>query len=173
MKNNIIAFIIFFLAISSNHCFAQTDTTMVKLLDPVPAFDYELSPGIRQNIADLKGKLVMVTFFATWCGPCRQELPHIQSDIYNKYKNNPKFQLLIFGREHSWEQVNKFKADNQFTMPMYPDPARNVYSKFAKQYIPRNFLISPEGKVIFSSIGFTEKDFNELKELIKVELKKL
>lgn len=146
---------------------------MVKLLDPVPAFDYELSPGIMQNITDLKGKLVMVTFFATWCGSCRQELPHIQSDIYDKYKNHPKFKLLILGREHSWEQVNKFKAENKFTMPFYPDPKRAIYSKFAKQFIPRNFLISPEGKVIFSSIGFNEKDFNELKEMVKAELKKL
>ena len=163
---------LFLLIFSFLQSFAQQDTTMVKLLDPVPAFDFELSQGIRQNIIDLKGKLVMVTFFATWCGPCRQELPHIQSDIYNKYKNNPKFQLLIFGREHTWEQVNKFKAENKFTMPFYPDPDRKIYSKFALQFIPRTFLISPEGKVIFSSIGFVEKDFNELKELIKVELKK-
>jgi thiol-disulfide isomerase/thioredoxin len=173
MKTKLITSVIFFLAFSSVQCFAQTDTTMVKLLDPAPAFDFELSPGIRQNIADLKGKLVMVTFFATWCGPCRQELPHIQSDIYNKYEDHPKFQLLIFGREHSWKEVNKFKADNKFTMPFYPDPQRTIYSKFAKQYIPRTFLISAEGKVIFSSIGFVEKDFNELKEMIKAEMKKL
>ena len=172
MKTTIKVSILFLLIFSFLQSFAQQDTTMVKLLDPVPAFDFELSQGIRQNIIDLKGKLVMVTFFATWCGPCRQELPHIQSDIYNKYKNNPKFQLLIFGREHTWEQVNKFKAENKFTMPFYPDPDRKIYSKFALQFIPRTFLISPEGKVIFSSIGFVEKDFNELKELIKVELKK-
>ena len=152
---------------------AQEDTTVVKLFDPVPAFDYELNPGIRQSITDLKGKLVMVTFFATWCGPCREELPHIQSDIYNKYKNHPKFQLLIFGREHSWEQVNKFKADNKFTMSFYPDPERKIYSKFALQFIPRNFLISPEGKIIYSSIGFVEKDFEQLKDLIKEQLRTL
>ena len=172
MKTTLKASILFFLVFSVVQCFAQTDTSIVKLLDTVPAFDFELSQGIRQNITDLKGKLVMVTFFATWCGPCRQELPHIQSDIYNKYKNNPKFVLLIFGREHTWDVVNKFKTENKFTMPFYPDPDRSVYSKFAKQFIPRNFLISPEGKVIFSSIGFVEKDFNELKEMIKVELKK-
>ena len=96
----------------------------------------------------------------------------MQSEIYNKYKNNPKFQLLIFGREHSREEVNKFKADNKFTMPFYPDPDRKIYSKFAKQFIPRNFLISPQGKVLYSSIGFNDKDFTELKELIKEELRK-
>jgi thiol-disulfide isomerase/thioredoxin len=151
---------------------SQEETTHVKLSDNVPAFDFEVNPGIKQNIADLNGKLVLITFFATWCAPCRQELPHIQSDIYNKYKNNPNFRLLVFGREHNWEEVNKFKAENRFSMPFYPDPDRTIYSKFAGQYIPRNFLISPDGKVLFSSTGFDEKNFRELKELIESRLKK-
>ncbi len=152
--------------------FAQEETTFVKLADSVPDFEFEMSSGVSKSITELKGKLVLITFFATWCGPCRKELPHIQSDIYNKYKNNSKFQLLIFGREHSWDEVNKFKGDNKYTMPFYPDPDRKIYSMFAGQYIPRNFLISPEGKIIYSSIGFEEKDFKSLKELIELQLKK-
>lgn len=153
-------------------CVAQQDTTKIKLNQQVPEFEYEISPGIIENITDLKGKVVMITFFATWCGPCRQELPHIQSDIFNKYKNNPNFKLLIFGREHSKAEVSKFKEDNKFSMPFYADPKRVIYSKFADQFIPRTFLISTEGKVIFSSIGFVKKDFEELKEMIKGQLKK-
>ena len=153
-------------------CSAQEETTFAKLSENVPAFDFEVSPGKEQNITGMKGKLVLITFFASWCGPCRQELPHIQSDIYNKYKNNPNFRILIFGREHSWEEINKFKADNKFNMPFYPDPERKIFSKFAGQYIPRNFLISPEGKVLYSSIGFDKKDFQSLKELIEDQLKK-
>ena len=152
--------------------YAQEETTFVKLSDQVPSFDFEKSPGVMQNISDFKGKLVLITFFATWCGPCRKELPHIQSDIFNKYQKIPNFELLIFGREHSWAEVNKFKAGNKFTMPFYPDPERKIYSKFAGQYIPRNFLISPEGKVLFSSIGFEEKDFELLKEMIDTQLHK-
>jgi len=152
--------------------YAQEETTLVKLSDPVPSFEFEKSPGTKQNISEYKGKLVLITFFATWCGPCRKELPFIQSDIYNKYKGNPNFEILIFGREHSWDEVNKFKADNKFILPFYPDPERKIYSKFAKQFIPRNFLISAEGKILFSSIGFEEKDFKLLKEMIESQLKK-
>jgi thiol-disulfide isomerase/thioredoxin len=152
--------------------YAQEETTFVKLSDNIPAFDFEKSPGVKQNISEYKGKLVLITFFATWCGPCRKELPHIQSDIFNKYKKNPNFEILIFGREHSWDEVNKFKTENKFTMSFYPDPERKIYSKFAGQYIPRNFLISPEGKILFSSIGFEEKDFKSLKEMIKNQLEK-
>lgn len=152
--------------------YAQEETTLVKISEPVPSFEFEKSPGQIQNISEYKGKLVLITFFATWCGPCRKELPHIQADIYNKYKDNPNFKLLILGREHSWDEVNKFKADNKFSMPFYPDPERKIYSKFATQFIPRNFLISPEGLVLFSSIGFEDKDYKELKETIVNQLKK-
>jgi peroxiredoxin len=152
--------------------YSQEETTLVKNSDQVPSFEFEKSPGKTQNISELKGKTILITFFATWCGPCRKELPHIQSDIYNKYKDNPNFELIILGREHSWDEVNKFKDENKFTMPFYPDPERKIYSKFATQFIPRNFLISSEGKLIFSSIGFEDKDFKTLKASIEKELKK-
>jgi peroxiredoxin len=164
-------FLILFL-IGSLVSFGQEETTLVKISDQVPTFEFETSPGKSLNISSYKGKLVLITFFATWCGPCRKELPHIQSDIYNKYKNDPNFVLLIFGREHSWEEVNKFKSDNKFSMPFFPDPGRKIYSKFATQFIPRNFLISPDGKVLFNSIGFEEKDFKSLKEIIAIQMKK-
>lgn len=171
MRTKIVAVTLLFLSVHLSN--AQENSTKVKVSDPVPSFNFEKSPGVRQDISDLKGKVVMITFFATWCGPCRKELPHIESDIYKKYKNNPKFELLIFGREHSRDELNKFKAENKFEVPMYPDPQRAVYSKFATQTIPRSFLISPEGKIIYSSEGFVEKDFEELKKLIREQLKKL
>ncbi len=164
--------ILIFLILYYFSSLAQEETTLVKLSDQVPEFEFEKSPGIKQNISDLKGKTVLITFFATWCGPCREELPHIQAEIFNKYKKDPNFELLIFGREHSWEEVNKFKAGNKFSMPFYPDPERKIYSKFAGQYIPRNFLISPEGRILYSSIGFNEKEFEQLREKINNQLKK-
>lgn len=163
--------LLFLSALLSIYCYSQEETTFVKIGNDLPVFEFEKIQGQTQSSSELKGKTVLITFFATWCGPCRKELPHIQSDIYNKYKNNPNFVLLIFGREHSWEEVNKFKADNKFSMPFYPDPERKIYSKFAGQYIPRNFLISPEGKVLYSTTGFEQKDFDELKEIIAKQLK--
>lgn len=170
MKTKLVIGTLLLLVCSLVQVSAQDDSTKVKLSKPVPSFDFEKSPGIRQDISDLKGKVILITFFATWCGPCREELPLIESEIYKKYKNVIEFELLIFGREHNWEEVNKFRSDNKFEMPFYPDPQRAVFSKFAGQNIPRSFLISPEGNIIYSSVGFVEKDFDELKKRIKEQL---
>lgn len=172
MKFRILFFTIFLMSLLSTVCTAQEETTFVKISDFVPFFEFEKQPGKIANINQFKGKTVLITFFATWCGPCRKELPEIQSDIYNKYRKNSNFELLIFGREHSWEEIRKFAEANKFSMPFYPDPDRKIYSKFAGQYIPRNFLVSAEGKLIFSSIGFDEKEFKKMKELIEEQLKK-
>lgn len=121
-----------FLICSSFFSLAQEETTFAKISEPVPEFEFEKSPGKTMNISELKGKTVLITFFATWCGPCRKELPVIQSDIYNKFRKNPNFEILIFGREHSWEEVTKFKEANKFSMPFYPDPDRKIYSKVCR-----------------------------------------
>lgn len=163
--------LVIFLILLNLSGFCQDETTLVKLNQPVPEFTFEKTMEKKLDIAELKGKTVMITFFATWCGPCRKELPHIQSDIYDKFKNNKNFELLIIGREHNWDEVNKFRKENEFSMPFYPDVERKIYSKFATQFIPRNFVISPEGNVIFSSIGFEEKDFEALKKLLTKQLK--
>lgn len=172
MKQKFLTISFFILVIGVLKSFAQDEFTLVKNLQPAPLFEYESAPGVTKSATDLKGKTVLIDFFATWCGPCRQELPFVQSEIYNKYKDNPNFVLLIFGREHKWDEVNKFKSDNKYSMPFYPDPQRKIFTLFAKQNIPRNFIISPEGKIIYSSVGFNETEFEKLKEVLKKQLGK-
>jgi peroxiredoxin len=173
MKNWVIVFVIstcFF----CTSIFAQTTSgeakTLVSIGMKVPSFQYESAKGKSGKIGDLKGKIVLINFFATWCGPCKVELPKIQSEIWNRHGSNPKFAMLTFGREHSWQEVDKFKDTNGFLFPFYPDPKRGVYGKFATQTIPRSILIDEEGKIIFLSEGFEESHFNELVKLIDSKL---
>lgn len=155
--------LILVLLILSFSAFSQDEFTLVKTGEKAPEFTFEAQPGQTKSFSDLKGKVVWINFFATWCGPCRNELPHLQAEVYDKYKDNPDFELLILGREHTWEEVNKFKTENNFTMPFYPDVERKVFSKYANQNIPRNFIIGKDGKIAFSSIGYTEEEFEEIK----------
>jgi peroxiredoxin len=151
-----------------------TDVVNTSLLiknQSVPYFKFEISKGKVVSINDYKGKIVLINFFATWCAPCRKELPLVQEQIWNKYRDNSKFAMFTFGREQSWEEVLKFGKEQNLSFPLLPDLKRKVYGLFAKESIPRSFLIDENGKIIYLSEGFEELHFNELKELIDSLLK--
>lgn len=141
---------------------AQDENTYVKAGNPAPDFSITLEDGTTKKLSDLKGKVIWLNFFATWCPPCRKELPYLEKEVLNKYGKRSDFEVLVIGREHSWEEVLKFKADNNYKLPFYPDPKREIFSKYAKQSIPRNFIIDKNGHIAVASIGFTEKEFREI-----------
>ncbi|PZP50721.1 MAG: protein-disulfide isomerase [Pseudopedobacter saltans] len=154
--------------------FAQKEdnSTLTKIGQAVPSFSFELEPGKQARIENYKGKLTLINLFATWCPPCNTELPLMQKEIWDKHKDNPKFALLVFGREENWDKLNTFKANKGFTFPILPDVDRGVFGKFATQSIPRNILIDENGKIIYQSIGYGPKEFKQLEELIERQLLK-
>lgn len=164
-------FLVLALLAAGKTALAQDEFTLAKKGSQAPDFTFETSPGVEANLSDYKGKVILITFFATWCGPCRQELPHIDKEVYQPNRNNPAFILLTFGREHDWKTVNTFRSDQKFTMPLYPDAGRKIFSMFAGQNIPRNFLIGKDGKIRYSSVGFNKQEFAKLKAEIGKALK--
>lgn len=151
---------------------AQEKAPFVKVGDSLPAFSFEIEKGKKVNISDYQGKLILINFFATWCPPCRAELPEIQSQIWEKYGKNEKFAFFVFGREEGWDVLLPFKKKFNYTFPILPDVDRGVFSKFAEAYIPRNFLIDENGKIIYESTGFEKEEFEALVQLIKKKLEK-
>lgn len=154
--------LVLILFIFTTSLFAQDENTFVKVGDKAPYFSITMEDGSVKKLSDMKGKVVWLNFFATWCPPCRKELPHLEKEVYKKFKGNNNFEVLVIGREHDWATVNKFKTDNNYVLPFYPDPKRDIFSKYATQSIPRNFVIDKDGKIAVSSIGFKEKEFNEI-----------
>lgn len=164
-------FLLLSLAFSIN-TFAQTsdEGSYTKVGDTAPTFTFEIEKGKTIDLADFKGKLILINLFATWCPPCNTELPLVQKQIWDKHKNDKNFQFFVFGREEGWDKLIPYKTKRGFTFPILPDVDRSIFSKFAKQSIPRNILIDQNGKIIYQSIGYEEKEFQRLVKLIDDKL---
>ena len=145
-------------------------TTLVKAGDKAPDFTVEMFDGTKTSLAELKGKVVLLNFWATWCPPCRQELTRVQKDIIDRFKGNEDFVFLPVSRGETRETVAAFREKMGYTFPMGLDPEQKIYRLYASNYIPRNFLIGKDGKVISATIGYEAPEFDELILLIERQL---
>ena len=124
------------------------ETTLTKVGDLAPDFEVVTLDGQPFKLSDQRGKVVLVNFFATWCPPCREELPHLEKEVWQKFTGD-NFSLVVLGREEDESVLRPFLDETEFTFPVAPDPDRAAFSKYASQYIPRNVVIDPEGTIIF------------------------
>lgn len=144
----------------------------VKLGEQTPQFEVKGKNEQKITSESLKGKVVLLNFFATWCPPCRQELPRLQKEIWDDLKANKDLAVFVLGREEGWDKLDPFMANHKYTFPIYPDLKREVFSLFAEQSIPRNVVLDRNGKIIYQSIGFENNEFSKMVQLIKTELEK-
>ncbi len=134
--------------------------------DKVPEF--ELTSDIYGTVSnkDLKDEVTLLCFFATWCPPCQLELAAIQEKLMPAFGSADGFRLIVVGREHTDDELTEYNQTKGFTFPLYPDPERAVYSKFADQTIPRAYLIDRKGVIIDASVGFDEDHFSAMMDKI-------
>ena len=145
--------------------------TLVKDGQKAPNFEVQMFDGSTIKLSDLKGKVVLLNFWATWCPPCRAELARVEKDIIEKFKGEP-FVFIPVSRGEKRETVAAFREKMGYTFPMGLDTDGRVYAEYAQTYIPRNFLIDKEGKVVKASVGYDEAEFAELIKLIEETIKK-
>lgn len=158
---------LFIIAAMATKTLAQeVNSDKVKVGDAAPVFKIQTIDGQPFDLAQLKGKVVYINFFATWCGPCMKELPYVEQEIWKSLKN-PNFVMLVIGREHTPEELMKFRSDKGFTFPLAADTKREIFDKYATQNIPRNLVIDKMGKIVYFKHGFTEEEFKEMIETIK------
>ncbi len=146
---------------------------IVKIGQPMPEIELVLTDGKKVTTSDLKGKVVMLQFTASWCSVCRKEMPHIENDIWLKHKNNKDFALFGIDMDEPLEKVKKFAEDMKITYPLALDPGAEIFYTFAAKGagVTRNVIIDKNGKIAYMTRLYKEAEFKEMKEVIELLLK--
>ena len=137
---------------------------IVKVGDVAPDFEMQLTDGTKQKLSDLRGKVVMLQFTASWCGVCRKEMPFIEKDIWLKHKENSNFALIGIDRDEPLETVIEFGKKTGITYPMALDPGADIFAKYADRQagITRNVLVDKDGKIVMLTRLYNEEEFAAL-----------
>ena len=137
---------------------------IVRVGDVAPEMELELTDGQKVKLSVLRGKVVMLQFTASWCGVCRKEMPFIESDIWQKHKDNAGFALIGIDRDEPVETVKAFAEKTGVTYPLALDPGADHFAKYAerKAGITRNVLIDKEGKIVMLTRLFNEEEVSSL-----------
>lgn len=96
---------------------ADSTGYIVKVGEMAPDFTVKLTDGKSITLSELRGKVVMLQFTASWCGVCRKEMPFIEKDIWLKHKSNPDFMLIGIDRDEPLEKVIAFGKSTGVTYP--------------------------------------------------------
>jgi len=169
---NLIYFLMLLLSInlSINNLLAQKDDRgyIVKMGENAPNnFVLNLTNGRSIKLKDLRGRVVLLQFTASWCSVCRSEMPHLENEIWKAFKDKG---LIFIGidRDEPMDTVKKFQSEMGISYPLALDPGGAIFGNFAdlKAGVTRNVLINKEGKIVFLTRLYNKEEFTALKNAV-------
>ena len=139
---------------------------LVKIGEFAPEISLDLISGEKINLSELRGNVVVLQFTASWCSVCRKEMPHLEKDVWQRFKDKD-LMLIGIDRDEPIEIVKKFKKEMGVTYPIALDPGAEHFSKFAPKEagVTRNIVIEKTGKIVLVTRLF---DKDEDDQMIKV-----
>lgn len=161
---------------ASLNLWAQTtDTTakddrgyIVQVGDMAPDITIEYLDGSKTALSELRGKIVLLQFTASWCSVCRKEIPHLEKEIWQAYKNKGLVFAGIDLKEPK-ETVSKFAKTMKISYPLTLDTSGSKFYSFAAEGagVTRNILIDKTGRIVYLTRLYDKAEFNGLKEKVK------
>ena len=134
-----------------------------------PDFNLKDQYGVVHSLENYKGKVIFLNFWATWCPPCKKEMPDIEN-IYKEYGENKKNVVILGVNSEKENEVKKFLKDKGYTFPTVIDENSEVMRKYFIQAFPTSFVIDKEGNVYGYVMGGLTKE--QIKQVIEEVLKK-
>lgn len=107
-------------------------------------------PAAEVKLSSMKGRVVLLDFWATWCSPCRKTMPEIEK-LYQKYKDKGLEVMAITDEKRA--TIRSFRPDSGVTYPMYIDAAGQANRAFEINGIPHLFLVDKKGSIVYDEIG--------------------
>lgn len=131
-------------------------------------FDFADEKGNVQNTSSLRGKVVFINFWASWCPPCRAEFPSIET-LYTKFKDNPDITFLTINEDNDPATGKAYLDKEKFSVPMYQSSG-NVPAEIYSGSLPTTVVLDKNGKVRLHHAGFanyaSDKFVKQIEELI-------
>ena len=166
MKN--LNFILAFLILAIYNVFGLENVdpkNKVKIGDLAPDFTLNYLNGNSKKLSELKGKIIMLQFTASWCSVCNKEMPFIEKEIWQKNKDNPDFILVAIDLKEDSKTIKKLIKSVGISYPILYDKEGTIFEKYAEKDagVTRNILIDKKGKIVFLTRLFERNEFDKLK----------
>lgn len=157
----------------TSHAFASIKATeygdLVGIGDLAPALQVQLADGTPFDLAKHRGQIILVVFFATWCGPCREELPSLDQ-LAQRYQTVPDFTSIAVGHNHTCAEVAAYAKSLPLAMPAGADPGALMFQRWARTAIPRVYVVDRQGRVVGKWTGTDKDHAGKIAEVIDAAL---
>ena len=133
--------------------------------ETLPHFNVQDASGNTIDLQSYRGKTVFINLWASWCGPCRAEMPHI-SDLYDAVKDTPDLEFLMIGLDQNKQKSQEFMEGKSWSFPVV-HASYGLNNSLQSESIPTTLVVNKEGKIVFYQQGMSNFNTEEFKTFLQ------